>query len=238
MTSGVWGCPPGIKVPQDWGIQGVGQRFLRIMLLHVLSILATLLTPHFLGIGGIMRISRNKLATFDYTVMDERGELIDTSLEFGPLSYVHGKGKLVPGLESALDGKSPSDSFSVTLAPAQGYGERNNNLVHVFTKKELSRLNNLNVGMQLQAHDSKGQRLMTVTKIEGDNVTLDENHPLAGKTITFDITVLDVHDATPDELYGEQAFTTSCHDSCQDSCQSHMHGTDNHGCGCGCDHHH
>ena len=204
------------------------------MLLHVFAIFATLFTPHLTDNGGAMRISRNKLATFDYTVMDEHGELIDTSLEFGPLSYVHGKGKLVPGLEAALEGKSSGDSFSVTLAPAQGYGERNSNLVHVFTRKELSRLNNLQVGMQLQAHDAKGKRLLTVIKIEGDKVTLDENHPLAGKTITFDVTVLNVRDATPDELYGEQAFITSC----QDSCHDHMHGTNNNGCHCGCDHHH
>ena len=190
------------------------------------------------------RIIRNKVATFDYTVMDEQGQLIDTSLEYGPLSYVHGKGTLVPGLEAALDGKTTGDSFSVKLTPAKGYGERDDSLVHVFTRKELVKLSNLKVGMQLRAQDAKGKRTLVVSEIDGDKITLDENHPLAGKIITFDITVLNVRDATPDELYNEQTNNATCGGECSDGCQDHqltgIHGCGHHGTnhGCGCDHHH
>lgn len=189
------------------------------------------------------RIIRNKVATFDYTVMDEQGQLIDTSLEYGPLSYIHGKGTLVPGLEAAMDGKTTGDSFSVKLTPAQGYGERDDSLVHVFTRKELVKLGNLKVGMQLQAQDTKGKRTLAVSKIDGDKITLDENHLLAGKTIKFDITILSVRDATQDELYSEQAYSIACRAECPDGCQDHqltgIHGCGHHGTdhGCGCDHH-
>lgn len=189
------------------------------------------------------RIIRNKVATFDYTVTDEQGQLIDTSLEYGPLSYIHGKGTLVPGLEAAMDGKSSGDSFSIKLTPSQGYGERDDSLIHVFTRKELVKLGNLKVGMQLQAQDTKGERTLVVTEIDGDTITLDENHPLAGKTIKFDINVLSVRDATQDELYSEQAFSIACHADCQNGCQDHhseIHGCGHHGTdhSCGCDHPH
>lgn len=182
------------------------------------------------------RISKDKVATFDYNVKDEQGQLIDTSMESGPLSYIHGKGALVPGLEAALNGKSSSDNFSVTLPPEQGYGERDDSLIHIFTRKELSKLGDLKVGTQLQAQDSKGKRLLTISKIDGDNVTLDENHPLAGKTVTFDVAILSVRDATPEELDSGEAYSVACRADCQDGCQSHAIG-ENHGCGCGCDHH-
>lgn len=190
-----------------------------------------------------MRITRNTVATFDYAVKNEKGELVDTSLEYGPLSYLHGRGALVPGLESALEGKSPGDSFSVNIPPNRGYGTRDHSLIHVFTRQELSGLQNLKVGTQLQAEGPNGKRILNVTSIEGDKVTLDENHPLAGQTVSFDINVLNVREPTHEELESGQAYNAACRsdcNSCPDSQTDSSHSCGHHGTehGCGCNHHH
>lgn len=151
-----------------------------------------------------MRIDRNTVATFDYAVRDGNGDLIDTSLEFGPLSYVHGRGRLVPGLEAALEGKSPGDKFLVKVPPSNGYGERDESLVQVLPRHELKGMCQLKVGMRLEAEYGRGKRHFTVAGIESDWVMLDENHPFSGKTVSFNITVLSVREATGNELrFGE-----------------------------------
>jgi FKBP-type peptidyl-prolyl cis-trans isomerase SlyD len=164
-----------------------------------------------------MQITKNKVATFDFTVIGEDGELLDSSQELGPFSYIHGIGYLIPGLESAIEGKSSGDSFSVSVPPAQGYGERDESLLYVIPKEKFAGIGDLEVGVQLQVEDQNGTRMVEVTKIEEDRVTLDGNHPLAGKTLNFDITIVDVRDATEEELE-----------------HGHPMGQDDCGCGCGC----
>ncbi|MBM3132857.1 MAG: peptidylprolyl isomerase [Chloroflexi bacterium] len=183
-----------------------------------------------------MRITRGTVPTFEYAVTDDRGNLIDSSKSSGPLSYIHGRGTIVPGLELALEGRNEGDSFSVTVPPWQGYGERDESLIHVFTKQELTGLGEIKVGMQLQTQEGLKKRILTVSKIEGDEVILDENHPLAGKTVTFNVMVLAVRDATPEELEAGRAYNVVCREDCS-TCSAHEHGDDGHDCGCGCDHH-
>ena len=182
-----------------------------------------------------MQISNDKTVTFEYAVHDDQGQVLDNSRDSGPLSYVHGKGKIVTGLEAALEGRHAGDTLSVMLSPDQGYGQRDESRLHEFPKEELAGLGELKVGMQLQAADETGKRILTVSKIEDGKVILDENHPLSGKTVTFNVHVLSVRDATEEEIESGQAYNVSCNDNCL-SCASNVQhsGGD---CGCGCDHH-
>jgi len=182
-----------------------------------------------------MRIATGTVATFEYTVTDEQGNLIDTSRTSGPFSYVHGKGTIVPGLELAMEGRSAGESFSVTLPPPQAYGQRDENLVHILSRKDLARLGELKPGMRLQTPEGSGKRILTVSKIEGDRVILDENHPLAGKTVRFDISILAVRPATAEEMETGRAYNAACREDCS-VCPAYRVGLD-HDCGCGCDHH-
>jgi len=183
-----------------------------------------------------VEISKNRVAIVEYAVRDEQGKLIDNSRDSGSLSYLHGRGKIAPGLELALEGKQQDDTFSVTVPPSQGFGERDEELLHEFTREELAGLGNLKVGMQLQANDSSSKRILTVSRIEGKKVILDENHPLAGKTVRFDVHVLAVRDATEEELQSGQAQDVSCHDDCS-TCATNIQKDCGDDCGCGCHNH-
>ncbi len=186
-----------------------------------------------------MQITGNKVVTFDFTVMDDQGRLIESSKDSGSMSYLHGDGRIAPGLEKALEGRAIGDTFSVLLTPSQGFGERDESLIHTFTTEELAGLGELETGMQLQSQDEEVIRTLTITKIEDDKVILDENHPLAGKTVTFDITILNIRSGTEEELGFDPAADVKCNDDCT-SCNLHTPDTDHdHDCGCGgdCAHH-
>lgn len=166
-----------------------------------------------------MQITKNKVATFGFTVINESGQTLDSSKESGLFSYVHGIGYLIPGLESAMEGKSAGDSFSISVLPAQGYGERDESLVQVIPRSVFDGIGDLDVGLQLQLEDQNGTKIAAVTRIEEDNVTLDGNHPLAGVTLNFAIDIVDVRDATEEELdHGHPAGQDDCGCGCQDDC--------------------
>lgn len=164
-----------------------------------------------------MQISRNKVATFDFTVTDESGLMLDSSKKSGLLSYIHGIGSLIPGLESAMEGKSAGDSFSVSVLPAQGYGERDESLLQVIPRSVFKEIEDLEVGIEVRIEDENGVRLAAVSKIDDDNVTLDGNHPLAGITLNFDVDIVDVRNATKEELeHGCVGGRNDC--GCHDAC--------------------
>lgn len=146
-----------------------------------------------------MQIAARKVVTIDYTLTDEGGEVLDTSKGGDPLVYLHGVGNIIPGLENALTGRSAGEALQVVVSPAEGYGERDEGLLHSVPKKEFGD-ETLDVGMQFQARTSEGPVLLTIVEIERDSVTLDANHPLAGKSLSFDVTVVAVRDATAEEL--------------------------------------
>ncbi len=127
-----------------------------------------------------MQIGGNKVVTIDYTLTDHEGTVIDTSKGEEPMSYIQGIGNLIPGLESALEGKSAGDTLQVSVAPVEGYGLRDEALMQV---------------MPMEAFEGVGE-----VEVDGDNVTVDGNHPLAGLTLNFDVAVRDVRDATDEEL--------------------------------------
>ncbi len=147
-----------------------------------------------------MQIANNVVASIEYTLTDDQGTVIDSSVGGEPLSYLHGAGNIVPGLEDALAGKKVGDSFKVSIPPAEGYGEKNDALLQVVPRSMFHGVDQVEAGMQFHAQTDYGMQVITVTQVEGDNVTVDGNHPLAGQTLNFDVKVLEVRAASEEEL--------------------------------------
>ncbi len=147
-----------------------------------------------------MQITRHKVVTIDYKLQDQSGSLIESSEGRDPYCYIHGIGSTIPGLEAALEGKSTGAELKVELPPEQAYGERDEALVQVVSRDNFKAVDDLQPGMQFHAASEGGARIVTVTGIEGDDVTVDGNHPLAGATLKFEVTVRDVRDASAEEL--------------------------------------
>ena len=147
-----------------------------------------------------MSIGPDQVVSIHYTLRDDAGEVIDRSAEGEPLAYLHGHGNLVPGLERELEGKNSGDRLSVTVAPVDGYGDYDQQLVQKIPRRSLRGVSQVRVGMQLHAHTPEGARTVTVTQIAGDMITIDANHPLAGKNLNFEVEVAAVRPATEEEL--------------------------------------
>lgn len=147
-----------------------------------------------------MHISKNRVVTMHYTLRDEQGTVIDSTDSRGPLAYLHGKGNIIPGLEQALDGKGAGDKLDVTVAPEQGYGMRNERLVQIVPRSGFPAGTELNPGTRLRTNGPQGPRLVTIAKVERDFVTVDGNHPLAGRTLHFSVEVAEVRKATHEEV--------------------------------------
>jgi len=164
-----------------------------------------------------MTIEKDRVVSIDYELKDEGGALIDRS-EGEPLVYLHGNENIIPGLERQLEGKKAGDKLDCVIAPADGYGERDDELVFAVSPSDFAEPGKIEVGMQFQAHQEDGVRIVTVVGVDKDEIKVDANHPLAGKSLHFSVTVKDVRAASEDELK-----------------HGHVHG-DDHGCGgCGCD---
>jgi FKBP-type peptidyl-prolyl cis-trans isomerase SlyD len=146
-----------------------------------------------------LQIANQTVVTIDYTLTDDQGEVLDSSKGEEPLVYVHGSGSIIPGLENALAGKSAGDALKVTIPPVDGYGERDEELVQPVPRNRFPG-GSIEVGMRFHAQGSDGSQVVTVVAIDDANVTVDANHPLAGMTLAFDVKVLEVRDATADEL--------------------------------------
>lgn len=147
-----------------------------------------------------MQIAKNKVVTIDYTLTDDDGAVIDSSDGREPLAYIHGMSNIIPGLESALEGKQTGEQLNVRVPPEEGYGERMDTLRQEVPKDRFQGAEDLQVGMQFHASTDSGPLVVTVVDIEGDTVTVDGNHPLAGVTLNFDVTVREVRDATAEEM--------------------------------------
>jgi len=147
-----------------------------------------------------MQIANNKVVTIDYTLTDGEGTVIDSSSGGEPLAYIQGIGNIIPGLEAALEGRNPGDSLQVSIPPEKGYGERNDDALKTFPRDAFSDVPDLEVGMQFVAQTEDSRQMFTVVSVEDDQVVADGNHPLAGLTLNFDVTVKDVRDATEEEL--------------------------------------
>ncbi|WP_223670087.1 FKBP-type peptidyl-prolyl cis-trans isomerase [Kangiella shandongensis] len=147
-----------------------------------------------------MQIEENKVVKIEYTVKTDEGVLVDTSEGNEPLAYLHGHKNIIPGLESALVGKAVDDELSVTVTPDEAYGDRHEQLIKEVPMQAFQGVDKVEPGMQFNAESPQGPQLITVTKVEGDTVTVDGNHPLAGVTLNFDVKVVEVRDASEEEL--------------------------------------
>jgi FKBP-type peptidyl-prolyl cis-trans isomerase SlyD len=149
-----------------------------------------------------MTITKGSVVLFDYTLTDDDKELIDSSKDGGLLAYLHGEQQIVKGLEKAMEGKKAGDSFKISIAPEEGYGPIDQAKIAVVEADQIEGGDELEEGMQLEAsHDSEvGEQIVVVSKIEGNKVTLDGNHPLAGMNLHFDITIREVRAATAEEI--------------------------------------
>lgn len=147
-----------------------------------------------------MLVAQDKVVLIHYTLKNDAGSVLDSSSGGDPLAYIHGQGNLIPGLEKALEGKQKGDKLSVTVEPAEGYGVRDASLQQQVPRRAFGSVAKIEPGMQFHAQTSQGHtRVVTVTHVQGDMVTVDGNHPLAGENLHFDVEVTEVRDATEEE---------------------------------------
>lgn len=147
-----------------------------------------------------MQIAERSVVSFNYTLTNTAGEVLDTSEGRAPLTYLHGVGQIVPGLEEAMAGHVAGDRFEVDVAAEDGYGERVEQLIQTVPRAAFQGVDHLEVGMQFQAQTGQGALSVVVTSIDGDHVTVDGNHPLAGEALHFAIEVTDVREASVEEV--------------------------------------
>ncbi|KAA8734767.1 peptidylprolyl isomerase [Acinetobacter qingfengensis] len=144
-------------------------------------------------------IANDHVVKFHYTLTNSEGEVLDKS-EGQPLAYLHGAGNIIPGLENALTGKTTGEKLVVNVPAAQGYGEYNPDLVQEVPRQMFQGVDNIEAGMQFQAQTDDGVQIVTVKGVEGDSVIVDANFPLAGQDLTFDVEIVEVRQATEEEL--------------------------------------
>ena len=147
-----------------------------------------------------MQVSEHKVVTLKYEVVDEQGQLVDRSEDDGPLAYIHGNGQLIFGLETSLTGHVQGEKLSIDVPPDQGYGERDENGIQKVSRSQFDNGDEIEAGMQFETQDDEEHQIVTVVGVEGDEITLDTNHQLAGMTLHFKVEIVEVRDATPEEL--------------------------------------
>ena len=147
-----------------------------------------------------MKIAEKHVVTLNYTLKDNDDNIIDKS-DDGSFCYLHGANNIIPGLENALTGKSSGDEISVSVAPDEGYGPRDDTRIQEVPRDAFPPEISIEPGMQFNAQGPEGQAVVvTIAKVDGDSITVDGNHPLAGVTLNFDVTITDIRDASAEEL--------------------------------------
>lgn len=147
-----------------------------------------------------MMIEKDHVVRIHYTLLDEAGETLESSLGHEPLALLWGHGDVVPGVEEALAGHATGDRFEVTVPPERGYGPRREDWRQRVSKKHFTNAKRLRPGMQVLLRTRDGARPVTVLKVGGSVVDVDLNHPMAGRTLRFAIEVVEVREAEPEEI--------------------------------------
>lgn len=148
-----------------------------------------------------MKIAKDKVVLFHYSLLNAQGEVLDSSRSGEPLPYIHGHKNIVPGLEAALTGHEQGDQLQVTVTPEQGYGLRDESKVQEVDRASFEGFSELEEGMLCQMEDEQGElQLVGVTKITEDAVTVDANHPFSGLELNFEVEVVKIREATEQEL--------------------------------------
>ncbi|MBQ1833444.1 MAG: peptidylprolyl isomerase [Treponema sp.] len=179
-----------------------------------------------------MQITKNALVTINYTLKGDDGNLIDTSVGAEPLIYLHGQNFLLPKLEEYLEGKSAGEKITAVLPPEDGYGIYDERMVAKIPRENFETTEEILVGTKFQANTPEGPAIVTVTEVGDDVITVDANHELAGKTLHFDVEVLDVREASQEEI---QQMTTGCGcGGCGGGCGEGCGSNCGEGCNCSC----
>ncbi|MFZ3110827.1 MAG: peptidylprolyl isomerase [Rectinemataceae bacterium] len=188
-----------------------------------------------------MDIQKDKVVTIDYSLRDAAGKLLDSSDDSEPLTDLHGNDNIIPGLEKHLVGKIVGDSVACVVPAVEAYGERDESLVFQVARKDFGDNVEVSPGMQFEAHGDDGAQIVTVVSVAGDEITIDANHPLAGETLHFDVKVLNIREATEEEMkhghvHAEEGCGCGDGCDCEDGCADESCGDDSceSGCGCGC----
>ena len=158
-----------------------------------------------------MQVADNMAVSIHYTLTNDDGEVLDSSIGDEALVYLHGGGNIISGLEKALVGKVAGDKFNVRIAPEDAYGELMEDMIQVISRDMFEGIDDIEVGMQFHANVSSGSGIVTVVSIDDDNITIDGNHPLAGLALTFDVEVIDVRPATEEEAAHGHIHGAGCH---------------------------
>jgi len=146
-----------------------------------------------------MIIEDKKVVSFHYELTNQEGEQLESSRDKEPMTYLHGANNIIPGLEKAMVGKSAGDKFQITVEPAEAYGERKEANIQRISAKHFKNLMKLAPGQVVGLQTKQGPVQVTVVKIGRFNVDVDDNHPLAGQALTFDVEVTGVRDASEEE---------------------------------------
>jgi FKBP-type peptidyl-prolyl cis-trans isomerase SlyD len=149
-----------------------------------------------------MKVEEHAVVLIHYVLTNNDKEVLDSSEGQDPLAYLHGTGHLIPGLEAQLLGKVAGDKLNVTVQPGDGYGEFNKELVQTVPSDVFEGVESIEPGMQFQTstEGGSGGETITVVSVENDEVTIDGNHPLAGETLHFAVDIIEVREATAEEL--------------------------------------
>lgn len=157
------------------------------------------------------KITLNSVVSLDYILTNDAGEILDKS-ENGQFVYLHGTNSIIPGLEQALNDKVINDKFEVVIDPADAYGEKDDSKKQVVGREMFEPDSPMEVGTQFHAQGPEGETLViTITHIDGDDITIDGNHPLAGERLHFDVEVKEIREASEEEIS-----------------HGHVHGPDGH----------
>jgi FKBP-type peptidyl-prolyl cis-trans isomerase SlyD len=173
-----------------------------------------------------MKIAKDHAVSFDYEVRNSRAEVLDSSKEGAPMAYLHGYSSIVPGLEKALEGKAAGEKLNVVVPPVEAYGLRDERRMAEISRDIFPAVAEIKPGMRFRAQREDGADSVVVVSVTDTTVTVDANHPLAGETLTFDVTVRDVRPATPDEI--AHGHVHHAHSQAGDDCC----GGQGDGCGC------
>lgn len=158
-----------------------------------------------------MIVESNKVVSIHYILTDDDNNILDQNSKEQPLIYLHGAGNVISGLEEALAGKTSGDQLKTRIEPEHAYGIRQEDKVQSMPIDSFQGVDKIEPGMQFHAAGANGENIVvTITQIEGDQVTIDGNHPLSGVALTFDVEILDIRDATAEELTHKHIHGPDC----------------------------
>ncbi|WP_323843917.1 peptidylprolyl isomerase [Microbulbifer magnicolonia] len=148
-----------------------------------------------------MKIANHSVVEIHYTLKDADGTVIDSSAGGEPLKFLQGVGNIIPGLEKEMLEKAPGDKFTAVIQPEEAYGLQNPELIQTLPSSAFGGVDKLEVGMAFHAQSNEGHPIQVeIIDIDGDDVTINGNHPLAGVELHFEVEVISVREATPEEI--------------------------------------